>query len=337
MNTSYAQQMAQNFTELTQLTLEWGLGEPPPTSGSTQKWLADAVSSSYMDPLQYVLSNISELFSPAYTNDPALNIRYDAVNAALAEYCQLHLLTSGVLASCNEPPAPPPPPAPVGYGAVGCPVNGNGGPECHNTFSAVTNGMNNVQAQIVALDYCPTCEIQASFSNGACFSLAIANGNNWFALTWNWWNLTQADQAAVSDCQSHSGKSCSVVSNGCTYPPPANALWGAIACTSHCGSYAATNQGFPDRIEAHKVAMEQVPGSWVAIDFNQCGAVVRSDNGYASSAGDTPQDATNSAMAACHTEGWSNCQPLTYSCVSPTLDYAPKLLSPASPSFSSSK
>lgn len=318
VNTSYAQQMAQNFTSQTTQTFEWGLGLPPPTSGDTETWLQQSLSSTLMDPLQYTLTNISMLFSEYYSSDSALHARYQAVNAALAQYCAIHLIGTNVLTSCDQPPFPPPPPPPNGFGALAC-GQSNGNPDCYHSWAAVFDGASNIEAQEIVLDFCPTCTIETwvQYANNGCIALAVSSSNSAWGAAWNYGSNT--DQEAISACETYSkGATCVLAVSGCASPPPTDVQWGAIACTGGCDSYSATKQGFPDRIEAHKVAMESLQNSFVAIDFDQCAAIAKSKSGFAASGGDTPQDATNAAMQACQTN-MQDCSPLTYACVSPTL------------------
>jgi len=269
-----------------------------------------------MDPIQYTLSNISQLFSAEYTDDANLRARYQAVDQALSYYCQLYLLPSGQLTSCALPPPPPPPAPPVGYGALACGSN-NGKTDCYHSWASVFDGFSNIQAQEVVLDYCPGCSIVASFNSGNCLAMAISTKNDAWGVEWNINNQTAVNEDAIAECQKVSGGNpCEVVLSGCSAPPPTNVQWGAIACTSECNSYFGTKQGYLDRIEAHKVAMESLQGSFVAVDFDQCGAVVKSTTGYSSASADTPQDATNAAMATCQAS-MQGCKLLTYACVDP--------------------
>lgn len=59
--------------------------------------------------------------------------------------------------------------------------------------------------------------------------------------------------------------------------------------------------------------MALLQGSFVAVDFDECGAVVKSNNGFAASTGPTPQDAINAALANCQVS-MTGCHTLTYSC-----------------------
>jgi len=325
VDNSYAQQMASNFTSLTTNTFEYSLGLPPPSDGNTADWLLQSLSSTDMDPLQYTLVNISVLFTSEYTDNTALQARHTAVSDALQQYCALNLVANGILSSCAQPPPPPPPPAPVGYGALAC-GQSSGKMDCHSTWAFVVDGMSNIQAQEVVLDFCPACTLAASFSGGECLACAVSPTNGAFGCTWGSTNQTQMNEEAVASCDKYSkGGACEVVVSGCSTPPPVSAQWGAISCTTDCNSYMATKQGYPDRIEAHRVAMGELPGSFVAIDFDQCGAVVKSSgNGFSAASADTPQDAQNNAMAECQAT-MTGCHLLTYACVSDSL-------TPSSPS-----
>lgn len=86
------------------------------------------------------------------------SFRWNPVDEALTYYCQYHLLPEGVVASCDAPPTPPPPPPPMGYGAFACGMS-NGKLDCENDWASVFNGLSNIQAQEVVLDYCPSCSI----------------------------------------------------------------------------------------------------------------------------------------------------------------------------------
>jgi hypothetical protein len=193
VNTTYAQQMAQNFSSLTTNTYEFSLGLPPPLSGNTEAWLQQSVNTTLMDPLQYSLLNISQLFSVDFTEDSALNaryapnkktnqffllffcyfylflllfllflflqsFRYQSVDEALSVYCPLHLIPTGIVTSCDAPPIPPPPPTNYGYGALACGTR-NGRTDCYYDWAAVFNGASNIEAQEVVLDFCPSCTI----------------------------------------------------------------------------------------------------------------------------------------------------------------------------------
>eukprot|EP01113_Clastostelium_recurvatum_P001004 TRINITY_DN1042_c0_g1_i1.p1 TRINITY_DN1042_c0_g1~~TRINITY_DN1042_c0_g1_i1.p1 ORF type:complete len:359 (-),score=88.85 TRINITY_DN1042_c0_g1_i1:109-1152(-) len=95
--------MSKNFTSQTSDTLVWGEGIAPPANGDDANWLAQALTSTQMDPLEYTLVDISQLFTSEYTNNPALLERHDAVAKALSMYCSLHLIPTGALASCDSP------------------------------------------------------------------------------------------------------------------------------------------------------------------------------------------------------------------------------------------
>jgi hypothetical protein len=73
VNSSYETQLANNFSSLTTNSYQFSLGQPPPANG--QDWTQLAVISSAMDPIQYTLVNISELFGSDFTRVTALNDR----------------------------------------------------------------------------------------------------------------------------------------------------------------------------------------------------------------------------------------------------------------------
>lgn len=314
---TYAQQMATSFSTLTFNTFEYGLGTPPPSSGDTQDWLTSSLGSEFMDPLQYALTNISYLFTPEYTQNLTLMTKFESVSAALAQYCALHLLPNGIVSTCDAPPVSPPVPVPQGFAVLACESTGGGGYDCGAASAALFDGLNAIQAQELIGDFCPGCVIVTSVTDAECFSLSIGDKGVWAEDSGST-NMTYVVEQSMDYCKFYGGQNCQPAVVGCATPPPAGAQWGAIACNLGCSGYNPTGEGYPDRLEAHQVALAGLKGGgFIAIDFYQCGAIARGSNGFVSVADDTPQDAEDAAMALCQ-QNFDNCNVLTSACVLPS-------------------
>lgn len=322
---SNARSMAANFSINTENTSQYSLGLPPPSDGDNNNWEKQAIVSTEMDPLSYDLAEISDLFTPGYTSDAQLNARAKAVSDALAQYCTLHLLPNQKVKTCNAPTPPTPPPPPVGHGVLAC-GSYNGGPDCFHQWSVIYDGISDVQAQEVALDECAGCHVESSFQQGSCFAMSTSPGygGGWAYTT----DVSKAGAEATSlqQCNSIEQNTCQLVTSGCASAPPSGVKWGAIACDTVCNNYKATpTMGISDRVLAHQMAIQMVGnGATVAIDYYNCGAVVRGSYGWSAASGATPQEATKAAMAGCMSSS-PNCALLTYSCIdgAPTISFGP--------------
>jgi hypothetical protein len=327
VNVSSQQSMASTFSENTINTYTYSLGQPPPANGDESTWLATALTSNLMSPLRYSFVNISVLFGTGYSTIAALNERQTAVDAALAQYCQLHLLPAGRVNTCAAPPLPPPPPPLSGYGALAClpPDSHSSDGDCYYESAAVYNAVSATQAQEVVLDFCPTCEIQISFPDEGlpCCTLAIGPAPYWAWAVDATSALTDSEAIGACNNVSHT-TSCYTVDSGCAAPPPLDAIWGAIACKdTTCDDFVATQngQGYTDRIETHQQLIDELgPGSFIVIDFFDCGALIKDTNGgWVSTEGSTPQIAEQQAMQICQENGGQNCAPAIYSCTTSSL------------------
>jgi hypothetical protein len=82
---------AATFDQYTSSFYQFSLGNPPPSDGDLDTWENQTIHSTALSPLGYALDTIDQLFTPAFTTDPALHARQPILYAALLDYCANYL------------------------------------------------------------------------------------------------------------------------------------------------------------------------------------------------------------------------------------------------------